>query len=401
MAHTETRSLQDIKRETEQTRAGLTDTVEQLRTTVADTANDIRERVRPSAIKAEVSNYIRSRGEQMLDDITTAARENPIQAAAVGASLAYPMLRLMRAIPVPILMVGAGLYLASSKSGKAVTQKASDAASDLSDRLVHRAHDVGDQLNEAASSVKEYAAEKLGQVNEAVSGAARQAGRDVGVAGATLASESGRLRSTTETAVASMGERGAELRQQAARVAEATAGSAKDFVTNAASAVQQAADTAKDSAFDAARSVRDTASDLRDRAGKTLSETLEQNPLLVAGVGLLIGGVIASALPRTKLEDELVGGTSRSVKRRAQAAASEGFDAAKDAAAEISERAARQAETEGLDPDGLSRKARDLGQRVRRVAETAVTTAFEPPDDDSQPTLNNPQPRLKGGNDHG
>jgi hypothetical protein len=62
MSHTDTRSLQQIKRETEQTRAGLTSTVEQLKTSVADTASDIRERVRPEAIRAEVSGYIRSRG---------------------------------------------------------------------------------------------------------------------------------------------------------------------------------------------------------------------------------------------------------------------------------------------------------------------------------------------------
>jgi len=37
---------------------------------------------------------------------------------------------------------------------------------------------------------------------------------------------------------------------------------------------------------------------------------------------------------------------------------------------------------EGLDVDGLGRAARDLAQRVRRVAETAVTTAFEHPQEE-------------------
>jgi hypothetical protein len=49
MHHTDTRSLQQIKRETEQTRAGLTDTVEQLKTSVAETASDIRHRISPDA----------------------------------------------------------------------------------------------------------------------------------------------------------------------------------------------------------------------------------------------------------------------------------------------------------------------------------------------------------------
>ena len=51
-------------------------------------------------------------------------------------------------IPVPVLMVGAGLFLAGSKTGQTVTQKASDIASDLSEDLLQRAHDLGDQVGE-------------------------------------------------------------------------------------------------------------------------------------------------------------------------------------------------------------------------------------------------------------
>jgi hypothetical protein len=51
MADADTRSLQQIKRETEQTRAGLSNTVEQLKSSVAETASDIRHRISPDAIK--------------------------------------------------------------------------------------------------------------------------------------------------------------------------------------------------------------------------------------------------------------------------------------------------------------------------------------------------------------
>ena len=149
---TDTRSLQQIKRETEQTRAGLTDTVEQLRTSVADTASDIRQRISPEAIKAEVSGYIKSRGEALMDDITAAARRNPMQALAIGTSVAYPLLRMARAVPLPVLMIGAGLFFAGSKTGQAASQKAMDMASDLSDEVQRRAHDVGDQLSDQAAA---------------------------------------------------------------------------------------------------------------------------------------------------------------------------------------------------------------------------------------------------------
>src|SRR3979409_1816555 len=103
MPLTDTRSLQQIKRETEQTRAGLTDTVEQLKISVAETATDLRHRISPDAITAASPRSIKSRGEQLCNDVPTAARNNPMQAVAIGASVAYPLLRLARAIPVPVL----------------------------------------------------------------------------------------------------------------------------------------------------------------------------------------------------------------------------------------------------------------------------------------------------------
>jgi hypothetical protein len=92
MPDADTRSLQQIKRETEQTRAGLTNTVEQLKTSVAETASDIRHRI--TRMKAEVSDYIRSRGEQLMNDVTSAARRNPMQAVAVGQVSPTRFLRL-------------------------------------------------------------------------------------------------------------------------------------------------------------------------------------------------------------------------------------------------------------------------------------------------------------------
>src|ERR1700712_4137984 len=197
MPQADTRSLQQIKRETEQTRASLTDTVEQLRASVADTATDIRQRISPDAIKAEVSDYIRSRGERLMDDVTAAARRNPMQAVAIGAGVADPLLRMARAIPLPVLMVGAGLFFAGSKSGQVASQKAIDAASDLSDDVRRRAHDLRDQASESATAAKAFASDNLDRLRNAVSGGADQVSRAAdqvtaaaSQAGATLASSS-------------------------------------------------------------------------------------------------------------------------------------------------------------------------------------------------------------------
>jgi hypothetical protein len=427
MPQTDTRSLQQIKRETEQTRAGLTDTVEQFKTSVADTASDIRQRISPDAIKAEVSDYIKSRSERLLNDITAAARRNPMQAVAVGASVAYPLLRLARAIPLPVLMVGAGVFFAGSKTGQSATQKASDVVSDLSDEVVRRAREFGDQVGESASVAKAYASDQFDRVSAAVSGGTDQVSRTADAAGTTLASNSktlqdraasfgstlsdratdlrdqgvrmaGSAAATVQDKAAyfgsSLSDRATDLKDQGIRMASSAATTVQDIASGATSVARNAAGTTADAGLEAGRAVRDTASDLTGRAGNTIFQTIEKNPLLVAGVGLLIGALIASALPRSDIEDGLVGDASTAVKRRAQAAASQGFDAAKNAVGEVYDEAALQAEAEGLTSDGIGRAAQDIGQRVRRVAESALTTAFEP-------TQENHKPSTQGETDHG
>ena len=394
MPQTDTQSLQQIKRETEQTRAGLTDTVEQLKTSVAGTASDIRHRISPEAIKAEVSGYIKSRGERLMNDVTAAARRNPMQAVAVGASVAYPLLRLARTIPLPVLMVGAGLFFAGSKTGQSATRTAGETASDISDEVGRRTRDFGNQVGESASASKAYASDQLDRASAAVSGGADQVSRAADAAGATLASNSQKVQEKAVSFGASVSNRATALWDEGTRAASSAAATVQDIASGATSVGQRAIGTTTDAGLDAARAVSDKGSDRTERAGKAIFETIEQNPLLVAGVGLLVGGLIASALPRSEIEDDLVGDASTAVKRRVQTAASQGFDTAKNAVGEVVDEATRRAQEEGLTPDGIGKAAQDVGQRVRRVAETAVTTAFEPTQDDHQPSTH-------GGTDHG
>jgi hypothetical protein len=394
MPLTDTRSLQQIKRETEQTRAGLTDTVEQLKTSVAETASDIRHRISPEAIKAEVSGYIKSRGEQLLNDVTSAARRNPMQAVAVGASVAYPLLRLARAIPLPVLMVGAGLFFAGSKTGQAASQKASDVTADLSDDVARRARELGEQVQDTASAARTYASEQFDRVSSAIAGGTDQVRGLADAAGAAVASNSQRIKESAAAAGATLSDRASGLKDDGRRLAGSVATTVQDIADGATAAARSAASTVVDTGVDAARTLRRTASNASDQAGKTIFQTIEQNPLLVAGVGLLVGGLIASALPRSGFEDDLVGDASSAAKSRAQAAASQGLDAAKATVGEVYDETARQAEAEGLTPNDIGKAAQDFSQRVRRVAEAAVTTAFEPSEQDHQPIAH-------GENNHG
>ena len=129
------KSLTDLKREAERSRAELAETVDQLRSRVSDTVTDFRERASPDSMKAEISDYFRTKADALMDR----ARENPLQTAAIGIGVGYPLLKVARSIPAPILMVGAGLYLLGTSSGQkfadTVSKKVSAAADGVSDSL--------------------------------------------------------------------------------------------------------------------------------------------------------------------------------------------------------------------------------------------------------------------------
>jgi ElaB/YqjD/DUF883 family membrane-anchored ribosome-binding protein len=84
------KSLTDLKRQSERTRAEFAETVDQLRSKVSDSVTDFRERASPDAMKAEISGYIRTRADALMDR----ARENPLQTAAIGIGVGYPLLKI-------------------------------------------------------------------------------------------------------------------------------------------------------------------------------------------------------------------------------------------------------------------------------------------------------------------
>ena len=153
-------SVGALRAEAEVTRARLTGTVEHLRTQVADTATDIKERLSPAAIKAEVKDYVRDSGNQLVHTLEQRARDNPLQAVAVGAALAYPAFQLLRAMPAPLLLVGAGLLLSKTMNN----QRAE--ISEATDTMRDRAQDAMGAASDAMDNATETARRKVGEAQD-------------------------------------------------------------------------------------------------------------------------------------------------------------------------------------------------------------------------------------------
>lgn len=112
-------TLHQLERKAERTRADLVSTVDEL-----------RQRASPDALKAGVAQYVRDARHGMVANLRQQARENPLQAVALGAGLAYPAWRILCNLPAPVLLIGAGVALAgrSGTSGRGIEDSGPPAA---------------------------------------------------------------------------------------------------------------------------------------------------------------------------------------------------------------------------------------------------------------------------------
>jgi hypothetical protein len=82
-------------------------------------------------------------------------------------------------------------------------------------------------------------------------------------------------------------------------------------------------------------SAREQAGVVSRRAQDSLSNSMEQHPMVVGGVGLLIGALIAAAIPTSRAENRLWGDTSDDLKDRVRDVVSHGYETAKTAAEDV------------------------------------------------------------------
>jgi gas vesicle protein len=317
-----------MERETEHTRAELIHTVDEL-----------HNRASPQAIKEEVKAYARDTGNELLHTLERKARENPLQTVAVAAGLAYPAWRLLINIPAPVLLVGAGLALTQfGGSSRAPTsagsrQREGDGHGEqLTDGLKRTAQNLSSNLSQAAEGLKGKVADAAEQARTGVSEGL----------GAVRSRAAAAISDTTESARA------------------------------AASSTVTAATEAYRSGIDAASRTGDQLSESFSQSKENLFETMERHPFLVGGVGLLIGALIASALPVSQTENRLFGDTSDDLKNRASDMASEGLEVAKTTVQDVYHESVSRVQQQGLSPEVVRQTVKGVGDKVKSVVKQAA-----------------------------
>ena len=322
-------SVEELRRDSERSRAQLAATVDRLREQITDTAEDLRYKVSPEGIKSEVSDFVSRKTQGWLDTVKQQAMENPMQAIAAGTAVAVPALRLARGFPLPLLMIGIGLALSS----KTVRARAADAAAPA----IEKARELAGEATEYAQSLGE-------DVAETASATGRRAADIAG-----------------------------EAQARATGIADELKGRAAEVTDKVKASIDAASETAKDTIARARSSARETATAAPEAARKVIGD----NAALIGGLGVALGAIIAASLPDSKAEATVIGKASDGMKRAAGKAAQSGFETAKDAVLSAADAAAKSVTDADLGKHA-SRMTHDASDRLMEAADDVMTAAFKP-----------------------
>ncbi|MBR0989648.1 DUF3618 domain-containing protein [Bradyrhizobium japonicum] len=309
-----TRSVEDLRRESERSRAELSATVDRLKDQISDTTENIRHSVSPEHIKSEMSDYVDRKTQSWVDGFKQQIMDNPMRAVAVGTAVGVPLLRLARGVPLPLLMIGAGLALTS--------KTARDRAAEMTAPVMGQAEQMLEGATDTAQAVQRDVKARLTSVQDQVSGLADDA-------------------------------------------REAATGLADDLTARAG----RAADTM--------RSGMDAVNDAAAKAPGQARQIIGDNAALISGIGIAIGAIIAAALPETSAESQAMGSASDNIKRAAGEAAQSGFEGVKDAAMSTADAVAKSVGGSDLGGHA-SQMTRNVADTLKDAADEVVTAAFRP-----------------------
>jgi len=279
------RSAADIEREVEQTRAGLTDTLDEL-----------RERASPGQLFEQALDYARSSGgNEFVRNLGTSVRDNPLPLLLIGAGIGW-------------LMMSGGGRTGGTTSSMGVSPDRSSPNRPIGTGST-RVRVYGDGA-ESGGSITGRSAAALGAARDSVAGAADQAIDKVGQAYHSVAD---------------------------------AAGSATDSVRGAASAVADslrgAAASVTDRVTGTGQEVQARAGELGDQARQGVTWLMREQPLVLGAIGVAVGAAVGALLPGTEAEDRLMGETRDAVADRVQTTAQQGYERLKDTAGEHLEQA--------------------------------------------------------------
>lgn len=298
------RSADEIAREVESSRAR-----------VSETLDELKARMSPGQLVDEVLAYSKGAGGEFLANAGRAARDNPL----------------------PVLLVGAGLALLATSRGNGSDRSSRPASrSGYDDDFGYgygRSHDAGivSKASDAAASLRDAAGSGLDTAREGLS----RAGEAVSEAASTAGDVAGSVYRRTTDMAGSVGE-----------------------------TLSHTGDYARRMLHDRREDIAHLGSTARRRA----MGLFEDQPLVVAALGLAIGAAMGAALPRSRTEDRLMGEAAERAREAAREAAEAGYRQARDVVEDTIRHVTDELSERGLSTDAVREAAAAAAEKARETA---------------------------------
>ncbi|MFC7478665.1 DUF3618 domain-containing protein, partial [Dankookia sp. GCM10030260] len=274
------RSAAEIEREVEQTRAGLTNTLDEL-----------RERASPGQLFEQALNYARSSGgNELVRNLGTSVRDNPLPLLLIGAGIGW------------LMMSGGNRSGGPTPSQTASLNRSTGTGSIGTGRTRVRVYGGG---VEPEDSMTGRASAAVGAARDSVASTADQAINKVSDASRSVADVAGSAADRVRDAAGAVTD---GLRSASASVTERVTGSGQD--------------------------VEARASELSDQTRQGVTWLMREQPLVLGAIGVALGAAVGALLPNTEVEDRLMGETRDAMADRVQTTAQHGYERLKDTAAE-------------------------------------------------------------------
>ena len=152
---------------------------------------------------------------------------------------------------------------------------------------------------------------------------------------------------------------------------ESVTGTIADAAIEAEHKAGSAASDAKAIATNRAHDFVDSSTQTFSSLQKALGKKLEEQPLLLGALGLAVGVSIATALPVTEAEQDLMGTEAGQAKHKLQSLAGEARDAVANRAKAVFSEIRSEAAAQGLTAADAKTSLDDVAIRVRNVAGSA------------------------------
>ena len=325
---------------------------ERMRRRLAENLDELTDRLTPGQVFDEMLTYSRAGGGTFLRAFSNAMRENPMPSLLIGVGCMMFLSEKMGLRPRawgegrrPMMATADDPYgtyggrsrvteaaghvsdAAGRVTGSAAASARASAAS-AGSSLTSAAEAVSRQTSSAADTVADTMKQTAATVGEAVAGAtdaARGTAHDMRDQASGAVEQ---MRRGAQNVAGTMKETAASVRDAAAEVARGTAASVRETAATMSGRVADTADRTRRQAADAVRQGRENA-----------AAFISEQSLLCAAIGVAVGAALASMLPSTEAENQLMGEASDAVKGSAGQVGSDALEGAKNVASKAADRA--------------------------------------------------------------